>query len=105
MKKVLIIIILLLCFFAAKISASNIEITNIAIESKTDYINETQNVIIDGLNIDYNLKFEDFSSFIKLKEESLFVLRGNLAERYSIAKTINIQYDNIGFLKISSPFL
>ena len=88
MKKVLIIIILLLCFFAAKISASNIEITNIAIESKTDYINETQNVIIDGLNIDYNLKFEDFEQSIIYK----ITLKNNTGYDYNYHLSLNDSY-------------
>ena len=43
-------------------------------------------------------EIKDFASFIKLKNESLFVLRGNIAEKYSVAKTINLPKENLKIL-------
>ena len=42
-------------------------------------------------------EFKDTTSFVRLKPESLYVLRGNLADRYSVAKTVNMPEENLKF--------
>ncbi|MBR6113287.1 MAG: hypothetical protein IKP79_02115, partial [Bacilli bacterium] len=88
MKRAITIIILLLCFSATKISAANVEITNISIESKTDYIYETKNATIDNLNIDCNLKFEDFEQNIIYK----ITLKNNTGYDYNYYLSLNDSY-------------
>ena len=70
MKRVVkIFIIVFTVLFASNIYALNVEISNIELSSKTDYVEEISNPTIDGTNIDFNIRFKDEEQKIVYKME------------------------------------
>ena len=59
MKKLLYLLIILLSVFTISVKATNIEITDIELVEKTDYVEELSNPTIDDLKINFNIKFKN----------------------------------------------
>ena len=68
MKRIIKVIIILLCAFAFNnVMATEIEVDNIEIYDKSNYVTENNEPELDSFDINYDLRFEDFEQYIIYK--------------------------------------
>ena len=85
MKKLLSILIVVFSVFAFNVYASDIDIINVEVNDKTHYVEEINNPVIDGSEINYNLRFRDYQQYIIYKVS----LRNNTSNDYNYELLLN----------------
>ncbi len=93
MKKIIFVLLTMLLFITnIKADDVDIKISEISILEKGNYV-ETNTPSVNGLNINFNVKFNDVSDYVKYK----VVIKNNEKEDYSVSYQ-NISSDHIKYV-------